>query len=180
MAKYEIKLMGDPVLRAPAEDIPKEEITNKETQDLIQDMLEVMNELSGIGIAAPQIGISKKIALIDLSCVSDEEDEDEGVLAIINPKLTVLDETTQGFWEGCLSVPGLRGYVERPRKLLIEYYDQDGEEKSIVAEDFLATVFQHELDHLFATLYVDRIKDTKLLVFEETFAMQTKEESEPS
>lgn len=176
MAKYEIKLMGDPVLRIPAEDIPLDQITSDEIQDLIQDMLDSMNELGGIGIAAPQIGISKKIALIDLSCVAEEDDEDEGVLVIINPKLTVLDETLQGFWEGCLSVPGLRGFVERPRKLLIEYYDQDGDEKSIVAEDFLATVFQHELDHLFATLYVDRIKDTKLLVFEETFQMQNKEE----
>lgn len=168
--------MGDPVLRVPAEDIPVEEIKSEEIQTLINDMLEAMNEHGGIGIAAPQIGISKKIALIDLSCIAEEGDEDEGVLAIINPKLTVLDETLQGFWEGCLSVPGLRGFVERPRKLLIEYYDQDGEEKTLVAEDFLATVFQHELDHLFATLYVDRIKDTKLLVFEETFGMQEQEE----
>lgn len=169
--------MGDPVLRTPAEDIPVEQITSDEIQELIQDMLDSMNELGGIGIAAPQIGVSKKMALIDLSCVADEEDEEEeGVLVIINPKLTVLDETLQGFWEGCLSVPGLRGFVERPRKLLIEYYDQDGEAKSIVAEDFLSTVFQHELDHLFATLYVDRIKDMSLLVFEETFQMQSKEE----
>lgn len=168
--------MGDPVLRVPAEDIPVEEINSEETQNLINDMLETMNELGGIGIAAPQIGISKKIALIDLSCIAEDEDKEEGVLAIINPKITVLDETLQGFWEGCLSVPGLRGFVERPRKLLIEYIDQDGEKKTFVAEDFLATVFQHELDHLFATLYVDRIKDSKLLVFEETFPMQEREE----
>ena len=114
--------------------------------------------------------------MIDLSCIAEDEDKEEGVLAIINPKITVLDETLQGFWEGCLSVPGLRGFVERPRKLLIEYIDQDGEKKTFVAEDFLATVFQHELDHLFATLYVDRIKDSKLLVFEETFPMQEREE----
>jgi peptide deformylase len=177
LAKYEIKLMGDPVLRVPAEDIPVDQITTEETQTLIQDMLESMNELGGIGIAGPQLGISKKVALIDLSCIQDEdEEEQDGVLAIINPKMTVLDENVQGFWEGCLSVPGLRGFVERPRKIKIEYYDQDGKEKTLVAEDFLATVFQHELDHLFATLYVDRIKDTKLLVFEETFGMQEQEE----
>ena len=85
---------------------------------------------------------------------------------IFNPKLEVLDETKQGFWEGCLSVPGLRGYVERPRKLKINYLNEKAEEKEVIVEDFLATVFQHELDHLFGFLYVDRLKSVKDLIFE--------------
>ena len=86
---------------------------------------------------------------------------------IFNPKLEVIDEQKQGFWEGCLSVPGLRGYVERPRKLKIKYLYENADEKEVVVEDFLATVFQHELDHLFGFLYVDRLSSTKDLVFEE-------------
>ena len=85
---------------------------------------------------------------------------------IFNPKLEVLDEKKQGFWEGCLSVPGLRGYVERPRKLKINYLNEKAEEKEVIVEDFLATVFQHELDHLFGFLYVDRLKSVKDLIFE--------------
>lgn len=169
MAKRDIKLMGDPILRVLAEDIPVEEINSAETKSLISDLEDSMHHYGGIGIAAPQIGIPKKIAIIDTELALGEDDEEEGRLyVIINPKLTVLDETIQGFWEGCLSVPGLRGYVERPRKLLVEFFNENAEKESIVVEDFLATVFQHELDHLFGTLYVDRIKDTKLLVFEET------------
>jgi peptide deformylase len=76
----------------------------------------------------------------------------------INPKITVLDKTEQGFWEGCLSVPELRGLVYRPRKIRVDYLDRDGKKKSVVAEGFLATVFQHELDHLDGVLFVDRIR----------------------
>jgi peptide deformylase len=86
---------------------------------------------------------------------------------IFNPKLEVIDDQKQGFWEGCLSVPGLRGYVERPRKLKINYFNEHADEKEVIVEDFLATVFQHELDHLFGYLYVDRLNSTKDLVFEE-------------
>ena len=93
--------------------------------------------------------------------------ENSEEFVIFNPKLEVIDEQKQGFWEGCLSVPGLRGYVERPRKLKIKYLNENAVEKEVVVEDFLATVFQHELDHLFGFLYVDRLNSTKDLVFEE-------------
>ena len=93
--------------------------------------------------------------------------ENSEEFVIFNPKLEVIDEQKQGFWEGCLSVPGLRGYVERPRKLKIKYLNENADEKEVVVEDFLATVFQHELDHLFGFLYVDRLNSTKDLVFEE-------------
>ena len=179
MAKQDIRLMGDPVLREVAEDIPVGEIQSKEIQALIEDLEDSMHHYGGIGIAAPQIGISKKIAIIDAQLADgdeSEEDDEDALFVIINPKLKVLDETPQGFWEGCLSVPGLRGYVERPRKLEIEFYNENAEKESIIVEDFLATVFQHELDHLFGTLYVDRIKDMKKLVYEET--MQSEEDEQ--
>ena len=93
--------------------------------------------------------------------------ENSEEFVIINPSLEILDNTKQGFWEGCLSVPGLRGYVERPRKLRITYLDEEAIQNEIIVEDFLATVFQHELDHLFGFLYVDRLNSIKDLIFED-------------
>ena len=131
-------------------------------------MWEVMEEAGGIGLAAPQIGILKQLAVIKLDSNSEryENIEDSEEFVIFNPELEILDETKQGFWEGCLSVPGLRGYVERPRKLKISYLNEQAEERELIVEDFLATVFQHELDHLFGFLYVDRLKSNKDLIFE--------------
>ena len=87
----------------------------------------------------------------------------------INPELEILTDETQGFWEGCLSVPGLRGFVERPSKLRVRFLNEKGEKKEILAEGFLATVIQHELDHLFGTLYIDRIKDPRLLSYQDEY-----------
>ena len=135
-------------------------------------MWSVMKEAGGIGLAAPQIGVSIQMAVIKLENDSERYDnlEDSEEFVIFNPELKVIDKTKQGFWEGCLSVPGLRGYVERPRKLKISYLDEKAIKKEIIVEDFLATVFQHELDHLFGYLYVDRLHSTKELVFEDELA----------
>ncbi len=88
----------------------------------------------------------------------------------INPEITVLDPATAGFWEGCLSVPGLRGFVERPQHIRIDYTTQTGDAAQLTFTGFWATVFQHEFDHLDGVLYVDRISDPTLLMFEEEFA----------
>ena len=160
--------MGNPLLRQVSKSFTKDEILSEETKDLVNKMWKIMAEAGGIGLAAPQIGISKQLAVIRLDSESEryENIEDSEEFVIFNPKLEVLDETMQGFWEGCLSVPGLRGYVERPRKLRICYLDEKAEEREIIVEDFLATVFQHELDHLFGFLYVDRLGSIKNLIFE--------------
>ncbi|MGZ3687953.1 MAG: peptide deformylase, partial [Bdellovibrionota bacterium] len=137
---------------------------------LIEDMIETMHEYSGIGLAAPQVHHSLQLALIEFSEDSSRyPDMGERPLQIlINPRTTVLDESEQGYWEGCLSVPELRGLVQRPRKIQVDYLDRSGKPKTIVAEGFLATVFQHELDHLDGVLYVDKIRDkTKFAFIEE-------------
>ncbi len=172
MAIREVTRMGNPVLRKEAEDLSPEEITSQETKELLQDMFDTMKEEQGIGIAAPQIGVSKKVALIAVPSDSERypESEESPVLFIFNPKITVLDEELQGFWEGCLSVPGLRGFVERPRKVQIDFLDMNAQAQSIVVEGFLATVFQHELDHLFGKLYVDRITDMSKLSYNEEYS----------
>ena len=167
--EFEILKLGNPILRQTSKELTKEEILSSEIQELIPKMWDVMKNAGGIGLAAPQIGISIQLAVIKLESDSERYDnlENSEEFVIFNPKLEVIDEQKQGFWEGCLSVPGLRGYVERPRKLKIKYLNGNADEKEVVVEDFLATVFQHELDHLFGFLYVDRLNSTKDLVFEE-------------
>ena len=178
MSVKEILKMGNPLLREVAEDFSVEEIKNSETQLLLEDMWHSLSAAGGIGLAAPQIGISKQLAVIKLTEESDRypDMEDSEAFIIFNPKITVLDKTEQGFWEGCLSVPGLRGFVERPRKIRVDFLDENAKPRSIEVEDFLATVFQHELDHLVGKLYVDRIKDITTLMFEDEMVFEELEE----
>jgi len=126
----------------------------------IEDLSDTQQHLGGIGIAAPQIGISLRIAIIEFD-QSSSRYPGMGNLPrtiFINSVLTVLDETSQTYWEGCLSVPGIRGRVSRPRKVRVDYLNEMGAPQSLVAEGFLATVLQHELDHLDGVLFVDRVR----------------------
>ena len=166
--------MGNPLLREEAKPFTFEEILSEDTEILLKDMWDSLEEAGGIGLAAPQIGISKQLAIIKLSEESDRypDMETSEAYIIFNPKITVLDKEKQGFWEGCLSVPGLRGYVERPRKVKIDFLDENAKERTIEVEDFLATVFQHELDHLIGMLYVDRMEDVSSLMYEDEMILQ--------
>ena len=177
MSVREIIKMGNPVLREIAEDFSPKEILSEETQSLVEDMWDSMEAAGGIGLAAPQIGISKQLAVIRLQEQSDRypDMKDSEDFVIFNPKITVLDQTEQGFWEGCLSIPGLRGYVERPRNIRVDYLDEDAKPKSIEIDEFLATVFQHEIDHLIGRLYVDRMKDITTLTYEDEMVLESAE-----
>jgi peptide deformylase len=161
--------MGNPVLRQVASNFKTEEILSEDTKILLENMWETLEIAGGIGLAAPQIGVSKQLAIIKLSSESERYPEAEASepFVIFNPEISILDNDLQGFWEGCLSVPGLRGYVERPKKIRIDYLNEFAEQQSIVLEEFLATVFQHELDHLIGMLYVDRMEDVGTLMFED-------------
>lgn len=163
--------MGHPLLRQIARRLTREDLRTAEVQALIADMRENMRHYGGIGLAAPQIGESVQLAVIELEPGKNRYGSDVSLpyTVFINPVLEVLDDTKQGFWEGCLSVPGLRGYVERPRKVRVSFWDAQGEQQFLIASDFLATVVQHELDHLFGHLYVDRLSDPRLLSFQEEF-----------
>jgi len=178
MAVREVLRMGHPTLRVKASPVSKEEILSDEFKSLINDMFETMEAEEGIGIAAPQIGVSKQVAIVGVPKDNprypdapepeegDGEDENDfDVLVVINPTITVVDEEKMGFWEGCLSVPGLRGYVERPKKIKVEFTDLEGNSQTVEAKGFAATVFQHELDHLDGVLYVDRVEDIKKLSY---------------
>lgn len=162
--------MGNPILRKVAEKVKPEVIKDREFQEFIQDLRDSMKHYGGIGIAAPQVGQSQQVCVIELDSINRYGEEIHLPFTVfINPEIEILSDEEQGFWEGCLSVPGLRGYVERPQKVRVQFLNQEGKAQELTAQGFLATVIQHELDHLFGTLYVDRIKDPRMLAYQEEF-----------
>ncbi len=152
--------LGHPTLRKPARDLTQAEIGSSETRALIQDLIDTQKASGGIGIAAPQIGESLRLAVIEFDRTNPRYRGmgELGRTVLINARITIIDPTPQTFWEGCLSVPGLRGQVTRPSHIRVDYLDESGTPRSIEAQGFVATVFQHELDHLDGVLFVDRVE----------------------
>jgi peptide deformylase len=162
--------MGHPVLRQEAEPIPPEQITSPEVQNFIDDMIETMYDYDGAGLAAPQVHVSKQIVVMEVSQNPRYPNAPAIPLTVyINPEITPLTEDMDEDWEGCLSVPGLRGRVPRYTKIQLRAYDRDGQRVDFVAEGFHARVIQHECDHLWGKLYIDRVRDTTSLTFMEEF-----------
>jgi len=163
--------MGHPTLRRPARALQTDEIGSDVLHRLVVDMIDTLHDYGGIGLAAPQVNEAIRLAIVELPGGMSRYGELPSIplTAFINPRIEVLDQTTAGYWEGCLSVPGLRGFVERPQHIRVEALDLAGEPISMELEGFPATVFQHEFDHLDGRLYVDRISDSTRLVFEEEY-----------
>lgn len=166
----EIVKMGNPLLRRVSQEVSEDFVKSESFSQLLVNMRDSMKHYGGIGIAAPQIGVELRVAIIELGENNRYGEEVHFPFQIfINPEIEYLTDSLSGHWEGCLSVPGLRGYVERPDKVKVTYRDENYTKKEIIAEGFLATVLQHELDHLFGVLYVDRIKDITKLVFQKEY-----------
>ena len=164
MSILKVARLGHPVLREIAQPIEPREIRGPEIQRLIRDMLETMAEYKGVGLAAPQVHVSKRLVLVG---GGEDEDGEPIVRVLINPELKTTTTELAGMWEGCLSVPGLRGFVERPRGVEVKAYDGQGQKLQFTLEGFPAVVMQHECDHLDGALFTDRLKDTRLLAFED-------------
>ena len=157
--------IGDPLLNKVAD--PVLEFDTAELHALIDDMRDTMASLNGAGLAAPQIGVSARVvtfSMDDNPRYPNEAAIEETIL--INPEIEVLSHQEQGMWEGCLSVPGMRGYVERPSEIRYFGYDQYGNEIDRTVSGFHAIVVQHECDHLDGVLYPMKIKDMRLFGFE--------------
>ena len=171
MAVRKIIRMGHPHLREPAAAVPHTLLGTEPFERLVQDMVDTLHDYGGIGLAAPQIDEPLRLAIVEIPGGQSRYGEIEALplTVFVNPEITVLDPATAGFWEGCLSVPGLRGYVERPQHIRVRYTTETGEAAGLELQGFPATVFQHEFDHLDGTLYVDRVTDTRLLAFEPEF-----------
>jgi peptide deformylase len=164
--------MGHPLLRQPAAPLTVEQIASAETHRMINDMIDTLHDYGGIGLAAPQIAEPVRLAIVEIPESGSRYGEIPGMplTACVNPVITELNSETGGVWDGCLSVPGLRGYVERPQGIRVDYLDLETRPQSLELEGFLATVFQHEFDHLDGKLYIDRLSDSRLLSYDEEFS----------
>ena len=170
--KLKIVQAGDPVLRKKSRPLTKEEINSPQIQQLIDLMRNTMREAPGVGLAAPQIGQSIQLAVIEdratlISDLSADELEERQRAAIpfhviINPKLSVVGNSTAQFFEGCLSVEGYQAVVDRALNVRVECLNERGEAVTINAQGWYARILQHEIDHLNGTLYVDRMKTRTL------------------
>ncbi len=163
--------MGHPLLREVARPVAPHEIAGDYMKALLPDMVETLHDYGGIGLAAPQIAEPVRLAIIEIPGGPTRYGElDPMPLTVfINPVIEIVDPATVGYWEGCLSVPGLRGFVERPQRVKVRYTSEQGEAIELELQGFAATVFQHEFDHLDGKLFVDRVTDTRLLVFEDEY-----------
>jgi peptide deformylase len=164
MAILKVARLGHPILRQVAQPVPPEEIRSPEIQRLIDDMVETMREYDGAGLAANQVHTLKQVAVVEVLANPRHPDAPHVPLAVvINPVVTPLGEETEDGWEGCLSVPDLRGIVPRYRAVRLECYDRDAQKVSLIAKDFFARVVQHERDHLNGLVYLDRMRDLSTL-----------------
>ena len=171
MAVRKIIRMGHPTLRKVARPVTSSDLRNSEIARLVNDMIDTLNDAGGIGLAAPQVDESVRLAIIEIPGGPSRYGEiaPMPLTVFVNPRIEVVDPEPAGYWEGCLSVPGLRGYVERPQFVRVTYQDLDGKSHVLELKGFLATVFQHEFDHLDGVLYIDRMNDSTKLVFDEEY-----------
>ena len=167
---------GQEVLRVQAQELSREEILSESTRELIEHMKETMRHAPGVGLAAPQVGISQQLAVIE-----DREEYQKKLTAeqlaerqrhpvpfhvIINPRIVSSDSISLEFFEGCLSVAGYSALVPRARAVRVEYLNELGEAKKVHAIGWYARILQHEIDHLNGVLYVDRMRTRSLATIE--------------
>ena len=166
MAVLKVARLGHPVLRRVAEPVPPEGIGAPEIQHLIDDMLETMAEYDGAGLAAPQVHVSRRIVIYGVEANPRYPDAEAVPLTVlINPSLTPIADEEDEDWEGCLSVPDLRGMVRRFTRIHVEAHGRDGTPLRFAAAGFHARVVQHECDHLDGKVYLDRMRSMETLTF---------------
>jgi peptide deformylase len=167
MSILKVARMGHPVLRERARPLAKSELRDPLFQKLVDDMIETMHEYHGVGLAAPQIheGLRLFVALLD----EDPGDKTEAT-AIINPEIIPNAPETQEGWEGCLSIPDIRGMVPRYTDITLKAIDRDGRSVDLKLKNFAARVAQHETDHLDGVLFFDRMKSMQSLTFMDEYS----------
>ena len=159
--------MGHPVLRQKARALEKHELKSPAMQQFIDDMLETMKEYSGVGLAAPQVHKSVRVFVAHLDTEGRAESDP---IAIVNPEIERVGDVTVDGWEGCLSVPDIRGRVPRALDIKLTALDRHGRRISIAANDFPARVIQHETDHLDGVLFFDRMRSFESLTYMDEFS----------
>ena len=164
MSILKVARLGHPVIREMAAPVGREEIRSRKIQDLIDNMIETMREYEGVGLAAPQIHVSKQIAILEVDQNPRYPDAPKVPLTVlINPKITSRSKKIIETWEGCLSIPDMRGIVPRNASLVCETFDRQGKPINFKVEGFFARVIQHEWDHLQGNVYLDRMTNLRSL-----------------
>ena len=169
MSKRKILIEPDPILRKKSQPL---EYVNKEIQKFLKDMLLTMYAAPGIGLAAVQVGVPKRLIVIDLS----KDGEKKNPLFLINPEITYKSNETSIYEEGCLSLPGHFAEVERPAECHLNYIDYNGNKKNLKANGLLATCVQHEIDHLDGILFIDYLSKLKKDMIIKKLIKQKKQE----
>jgi peptide deformylase len=170
MAILKIARLGHPVIRAPSAAVPKETITSAEIQRLIDDMIATMREYDGVGIAAPQVHVSRQLAVIEVT--ENRRYPGEGPIPltiVINPRILSASKKQAEDWEGCLSVNEFRGKVPRAESLEVEAYNRKGVKVRFEAQGFFARIIQHECDHLAGKVFLDRMPNLHTLTHLQEF-----------
>ncbi|MDH4128413.1 MAG: peptide deformylase [Spirochaetota bacterium] len=159
MSILKIAQLGHPVLRTVTNNVENNEIKSNEIQCLIDNMIETMHEYEGLGIAAPQVHVSKRIVVIESFKTNRYPDAPEiPQIVMINPEIEYLTDDLIESWEGCLSIPNLRGKVPRCQKVKVTFLNRLAEKTTIEAQDFFSIVIQHETDHLDGLVFLDRMQ----------------------
>jgi peptide deformylase len=173
MAIRKVAHMGHPVLRETARPLSEADIRSAPIQRLIDDMLETMGEYDGIGLAAPQVYEGVRVFVAgsdpDLPLKDMSDDGPMPRFALINPEIVPVGRAVEVDWEGCLSIPDIRGKVPRARDITVRGYDRDGRRVEFSASGFPARVIQHETDHLDGVLFFDRMESFETLTYLEEF-----------
>ena len=163
--------MGNPILRHKTHPLTVKEIQSPEIQRLIDNMIETMREYEGVGLAAPQVHELKRLTVIEMAENPKYPQKGEIPLTIlINPVITPLTKEKELGWEGCLSIPDLRGKVPRYTKIQVHAFDRHGKELNFKADGFFSVVIQHETDHLDGILFLDRMEDFSTLTYLNEYA----------
>jgi peptide deformylase len=174
MSILKVARMGHPVLRARARPIEKSELRNPLVQKLIDDMIDTMYEYSGVGLAAPQVHEDLRLFVALL----DDETEDAEAVAIVNPEIVPATDTMAEGWEGCLSIPDIRGMVPRYTAITVRALDRHGKPIELGLKDFPARVAQHETDHLDGVLFFDRMRSMESLTYLEEYSRYHRKEED--
>lgn len=157
--------LGESILRERARPVPHATLKTTKFKALIRDMLRTMHAAYGVGLAAPQIGIAKRLAVLELRAPGRADTKVWPKTVIVNPLIRKKSKTMVEDWEGCLSIPGLKGIVPRHRSIEVRYLDEHGARNIVRLTGYIARVFQHEIDHLNGMVYLDRMKDSRTLSF---------------
>jgi len=158
MATLDIITLPDPLLRKTSE--PVERVDN-ELRRLMDEMLETMYEAPGIGLAAVQVAVPRRVIVMDVTRDDDEEDVEKDPICMVNPEIVTLSDEMRLHEEGCLSIPEFTAEIERPDKCVVRYIDRDGLPQEMVCEGLLSTVVQHEIDHTNGVLFIDYLSRLK-------------------